>query len=92
MIEMGFVVALGLLVTFCKVGWKKRLWMLSHPLIMDVSVFVLLTAVHWGTYSGVMVATVGAVTCSLALSFGKWLFGYIMNGKYVPGRFIVKGM
>jgi hypothetical protein len=92
MIEMGLVVALGLIVTFCKLSWRNKLRMLSHPLLMDVAIFALLCFLHWGTYSGVMVATVGALTCSLLLAAGRWAFGYMKAGKYVPGKWIVKGV
>lgn len=89
MIEMGIVVAIGLMVTFWKLSWKARLFMLSHPLGMDIGVFILLNWLHWGTYSGVMVAAVGALTCSLMLSLGRWAFGHIRAGKHVPGKFNV---
>lgn len=92
MITMGFIVALGLLVTFAKLSWKGRMWMLSHPLLMDVSIFALLCFLHWGTYSGVMVATIGALMCSLVLGAGRKLFGFMKAGRYVPGRFVVKGL
>lgn len=90
MIEMGFVVALGLLVTFAKLGWKARMWMLSHPIFMDVAIFIGLFLLHSGTYSGVMVATIGALTCSCVLAAGRWAFGYMVKGKHVPGHFNVK--
>ena len=90
MIEMGLVVAIGLMVTFWKLSWKARLALLSHPLIVDLAVFVLLNWLHWGTYSGVMVAAVGALACSLMLSLGRWLFGYMAAGRYVPGKIVVK--
>lgn len=90
MIEMGLVVAVGLLVTFCKLSWRGRLRMLSYPLAMDLFVFFGLTWLHWGTYTGVMVATVGALTCSLALGAGRWAFGYIEKGKHVAGHFTVQ--
>jgi hypothetical protein len=86
MIEMGIIVAFGLLVTFWKLSWRARLRMLSHPVAMDVIVFVGLTLLHWGTFSGVMVATIGAMVCSLVLSALRWAFGYMEHGKYVPGR------
>lgn len=92
MIEMGIVVALGLIVTFCKLSWRNKLRMLSHPLAMDIAIFALLCFLHWGTYSGVMVATVGALACSLVLAAGRWAFGYMAKGKYVPGKWIVKGV
>lgn len=90
MIEMGIVVALGLLVTFMKLSWRSRLKMLSHPLAMDLFVFVLLNWLHWGTFTGVMVAAVGALACSLMLSAGRWAFGYMAKGKHVQGHFQVK--
>lgn len=90
MIEMGIIVALGLIVTFCKLSWRNKLRMLSYPLLMDLAVFALLCFLHWGTYSGVMVATVGALTCSLLLAAGRWAFGYMAKGQYIPGKWTVK--
>jgi hypothetical protein len=87
MLEMGLIVAIGLTVTFIKLSWRNRLRMLSHPVAMDIGVFALLCFLHWGTFSGVMVATVGALFCSVFLSIGRWAFGYIEGGKHVPGRF-----
>ena len=89
MLEMGFVVALGLLVSMAKLSWRKRLWMTSHTLAMDVIVFIALTMLHWGSFSGVMIATVGALFCSLSLSLYRWLFGYIENNRYFRGVFDV---
>ncbi len=89
MFEMGIVVALGLLVTFMKLSWRARLRMLSHPLAVDLFVFILLNWLHWGTFSGVMVAAVGALACSLMLSAGRWAFGYMVAGKHVRGKFDV---
>ena len=85
MIEMGIVVGLGLLVMFWKMGWRKRMWMLSNPLFMDIIIFVALTAIHWGTFSGLMVAAVGALFCSVTLSIGRFVFGYVEKGEYHPG-------
>lgn len=89
MIEMGIVVALGLIVTFCKLGWRARIWMLSYPVAMDLMVFIALCTIHWGTFSGVMVATVGALFCSIFLSLGRKLFGYTERGKYYAGIYDV---
>ncbi len=85
MLEMGVIVGLGLLVMFAKLSWAWRMWLLSNPLLVDIAVFVLLTAVHWGTFSGVMVAAVGALFCSITLSIGRWLFGRIERGQYIAG-------
>lgn len=89
MIEMGLVVAFGLLVTFWKLSWRARLRMLSYPVAMDVAVFIVLVFLHWGTFSGVMVATIGALTCSLVLSALRWAFGYMARGQHVPGKFTI---
>lgn len=85
MLEMGIVVGLGLLVMFAKMSWRNRMRLLSNPLTVDVFIFVVLTAIHWGTFSGLMVAAVGALFCSLVLSAGRWLFGYVEGEHYMPG-------
>ena len=89
MFEAGIFVALGLIVTFCKVSWRWRLRILSNPVLCDISVFTLLVVIHWGTFTGVMAATIGAFICSLLLAAGRWMFGYIEAGKIVPGIFSV---
>lgn len=89
MIEMGLIVGLGLLVTLAKLSWRGKMWVISHPLLMDAIVFVFLIAVHWGTFSGVMVATIGALFCSITLGVAKWLVGYVRGNTYYPGVFNV---
>jgi hypothetical protein len=87
MIEMGVVVGMGLLISLVKMNWKWRMHLLSAPLIVDAIIFIALMLIHWGTYSGVMVATVGAMTCSLVLSGARWLYGHVEDGTYIPGYF-----
>ena len=89
MIEMGIVVGIGLLVTLVKMSWKWRMHMLSNPLFVDALIFIALLLIHWGTFSGVMVASVGAMTCSLTLAGARALFGHVELGKYKPGYFNV---
>lgn len=89
MIEMGLIVGLGLLVTLAKLSWRGKMWVISHPLLMDAIVFVFLIAVHWGTFSGVMVATIGALFCSITLGVAKWLVGHVRGNTYYPGVFNV---
>ncbi len=91
MISMGLFVAAGLLVTLCKLSWKWRMRILSNPVFMDVAIFAFLCMTHWGTFSGVMVATIGALACSCVLSLGRWMFGYRVNGQYIAGRFDIGG-
>jgi hypothetical protein len=87
MIEMGIVVGMGLLITLVKASWHWRMHMLSNPLFMDALIFISLLMIHWGTFSGVMVATVGAMTCSLVLSGARKLYGHVEQGVYQPGYF-----
>lgn len=85
MLEMGVVVGLGLLVILVKMSWRWKLWVLSHPLLIDMVVLAILLVVHWGTFSGVMVATVGALFCSIVLSIGRWAIGHVEKNQYVRG-------
>ena len=87
MIEMGVVVGMGLLITLVKMNWKWRMHLLSNPVIADALIFTILMLLHWGTFSGVMVATVGAMTCSLVLSAARWGYGHVESGVYQPGYF-----
>lgn len=86
MIETGLVVALGLIVWWSNVGWRTRVWLTSNPLKVDIAIFTFLTVVHWGTFSGVMAATVGALVCSLFLKAARWAWGHRVKGKYMPGQ------
>lgn len=92
MLSAGLFVALGLVFTWVKLDWRWRLWMNSNPVKMDLLIFSGLTALHWGTYSGVMAATIGALTCSALLSFSAWAFGRYKKGVYIRGKFNLKGM
>jgi hypothetical protein len=85
MFESGAVVCLGLAMWFGKCSWRMRMRLLSHPLAVDILVFTILTIVHWGTFSGVMAATVGALMTSVLLTCGRKAFGYMEQGKYKRG-------
>jgi hypothetical protein len=91
MLEMGIIVALGLLATLAKLPWRGKLWMTSHTLACDVIVFITLCTIHWGTFSGVMVATIGAFFCSIVLTIARKVIGYSVRGKYVPGLMNIEG-
>ena len=89
MLSLGFIVALGLLMTLLKLSWESKLKLLGRPLLVDVVVFVVLTALHWGSFEGVMSATTAALFCSIVFSIGRWLVGYIEHGTYIQGKFDV---
>lgn len=90
-IESGLIVAVGMLLTFLKLSWKSRMWVLSRPLIMDCAIFVLLNVIHWGTFSGIMVAATGAMVCSGMLTLGRWVCGHCDGTLYYPGLLDVSG-
>lgn len=85
MFESGAVICLGLVMWFSRTSWRTRMWLLSHPLALDILTFVLLVFLHWGTFSGVMAATVGALMVSVMLTGARKAFGYTENGKYIRG-------
>jgi len=62
---------------------------LNHDLAIDVAVTATTMAIHWGTFSGVMGATIAGLLCSVATSAAKRLFGYIRGNTYYPGVFFV---
>jgi hypothetical protein len=85
MIELGIVVGIGLLVFFFRANWRWRMRVLSNPGIVDVMIFIFVTLIHWGTFSGLMVAAVAALFCSITLSGLRWYFGYVKDRTYVQG-------
>lgn len=86
MLEMGIVVGIGLLVVYARLSMAKRIWINSHPLFMDIAVFVLLNMLHWGSFAGTMVAAVGALFCSLAIGVTRRWHGYYdKSGCYIRG-------
>jgi hypothetical protein len=85
MFESGAVICLGIIVWWARCSWKTRISILSHSLAVDLIVFTGLTIIHWGTFSGVMAATVGALMISLVLTIGRKCFGYNDKGKYMRG-------
>ena len=89
-IESGMLVAMGLLIVLIKCGWKQRMWVLSNPVKMDIAIFLLLSILHGGSATGMLVAAIGAFVCSGMLMAASTLVGSIKNGKYIPGFFNVQ--
>ena len=50
-----------------------------------MAVTALVLAIHWGTFSGVMAATIAGLLCSMFTSGAKKLFGYIQGDSYHVG-------
>jgi len=66
----------------------RRRWMLralNHDLAVDLTVTAATLVLHWGTFSGVIGATIAGLLCSVATSTAKRLFGFIRGNTYFPG-------
>ena len=88
MIATGFMIFVGVALILFKLPRRWMLRALNHDVALDLLVSALTLIVHWGTFSGVMAATVAGLMTSLATSGAKRLFGYIDGqGFYVPGIF-----
>lgn len=85
MFESGAVICLGIVIWWSRCSWNTRIKILTYSLTVDLIVFIGLTAVHWGTFSGVMSATIGALLVSILLTVGRKCFGFREKGKYIRG-------
>jgi len=89
MLATGLLVFLGVALILWKLPRRSALKLLNHDLAIDVTVTAVTLIVHWGTFSGVMAATVAGLLTSLATSAAKRLFGFIRGSHYYPGVFHV---
>jgi nucleoside permease NupC len=86
MLATGFTVFLGVALILAKLPRRMLLKALHHDLAIDLIVTMLTLIIHWGTFSGVMAATVAGLLTSLATSGLKQLFGFIDGSNYHVGR------
>lgn len=85
MLETGLAVFLGLGFIFIKLRRRTMLRLLSHDMLLDVAVSMLVLLIHWGSFSGVMAATIAGLLTSIATSLAKRAIGHIQGGLYYPG-------
>lgn len=85
MFETGIAVFAGLAFIFSKLRRRTALRLLNHDLLLDVAVTLLVLAVHWGSFAGVMAATVAGLLTSIATTVAKRLIGHIQGDMYFPG-------
>jgi len=83
----GLMVFLGVALILAKFPRRLMLKALHHDVALDLLVSVLVLIIHWGTFSGVMAATVAGLLTSLATSGAKRLFGHIHGDRYFHGVF-----
>ena len=86
MLTTGFTIFLGVALIIAKLPRRTMLRVLKHDLLLDIVVSALTLIVHWGTFSGVMAATVAGLLTSVATTTAKKLFGYIDGNNYYAGR------
>lgn len=86
MLATGLLVFLGVGLIFAKLPRRVQLKALKHDLAIDTTVSAIVLLIHWGTFSGVMAATVAGLMTSLGTSGLKALVGYIDGDTYHPGR------
>lgn len=86
----GLAIFMALLFVFIKLPRRTLLRLLRYDLAIDVCVSLLVLVIHFGTFSGVMAATVAGLMTSLATSGAKRLFGHIRGDQYHPGLITLK--
>ena len=87
MFTTGFAIFLSLLFLLAKLKRQLMLRVLHYDVLLDIVVTVLVLFLHWGSFEGVMAATIAGLFTSMATTFAKRMFGYIARGTYYPGRF-----
>lgn len=90
MFVTGAAIFLGLVLIFIKLPRRTMLRLLGHDVALDVGVTIITLLVHWGTFSGIMAATVAGLMTSLGTSLAKRAFGHIRGNAYTPGYFTLK--
>jgi nucleoside permease NupC len=86
----GLAIFLAMLFVFVKLPRRTLLRLLRYDLAIDIVVTLLVLAIHFGTFSGVMAATVAGLMTSLATTGAKRLFGFIQGDVYRPGLINLK--
>jgi NhaP-type Na+/H+ or K+/H+ antiporter len=86
MFTTGFLIFAGVGLLLAKLKRRTMLKVLKHDLVLDLAVTATVLLIHWGTFSGVMAATVAGLLMSLATSGLKKWVGFIDGNVYFPGR------
>ena len=86
MLATGFTIFLGVTLLLTKLPRRTTLRILKYDLVLDLMVTAAVLIIHFGTFSGLMAATVAGLMMSLATSAAKRLIGYVDGNVYYPGR------
>jgi nucleoside permease NupC len=90
MFTTGITIFLGVTLILVKLPRRLMLRLLKHDIVIDVAVSAAVLSLHWGTFSGIMAATLAGLLTSVATTFLKRLFGHIDGNIYYPGIFALK--
>jgi hypothetical protein len=86
MIATGITIFLGMAAIMAKLSRRTLLRAMKYDLAVDITVTALVLVIHWGTFSGVMAATVAGLITSLATMGLKKLVGHIDGNLYHVGK------
>ncbi len=86
MLATGFTIFLGVTLLLTKLPRRTALRILKYDLALDLMVTAAVLIIHFGTFSGLMAATVAGLMMSVATSGMKRLVGYVDGNFYGPGR------
>jgi hypothetical protein len=86
MLATGFTIFLGVTLLLTKLPRRTALRILKYDLALDLMVTAAVLIIHFGTFSGLMAATVAGLMMSVATSGMKRLVGYVDGNVYYPGR------
>lgn len=87
LLGMGVLGAIGMFILVMRLPRGLMLRLLGTPFILDVGFTALMFWMHWGTFSGVMVATFAGMMGSVAISMARRCIGYRDRSGYHKGWF-----
>ena len=90
MIETGTIVFLSLIVLVWRLPRRMMLWLFGHAMWLELPFSVVAYTLHFGTFSGMMASATAACMCFAFVQIARVAVGYIENGTYYPGFFILE--
>jgi hypothetical protein len=83
----GFTVFLAMMLLLIKLPRRWALRMLHYDLAVDCAVSLVVLFLHFGSFEGVMAATIAGLMTSLFTTATKRAFGSLSSKGYQPGFF-----
>ena len=84
----GIAIAVGLLLVVIRLGRKRGLWLLGHPLLLEVVGIGIAWWMHGGTIVGGMAVVVAGIIIHFSVDAARYAMGYIKAGVYYPGKWV----